>query len=67
MEYGNLINFLMILTNYYIINLIKFPYINMILRNGKRINEDVEIDFDYASKCWRKNKKSYNNGTFSYK
>ena len=41
----------------------------MILRNGKRINEDpiiIIIDFDYASKCWRKNKISHENGTFSY-
>jgi len=38
----------------------------MILRNGKRINEDVEIDFDYASKCWRKIK-IYNKGILLYK
>lgn len=39
----------------------------MILRNGKYINEEPTIDFDYASKCWRKNKISYENGTFSYR
>ena len=32
----------------------------MILRNGKMIGTDqVIIDFDYASKMWRKNKIKY--------
>ena len=39
----------------------------MILRNGKRILEMPEIDFDAASKAWRLNKISLPNGMFAYK
>ena len=47
----------------------------MILRNGKIIGEttpykkqyQVNIDFDYASWAWRKNKISLDNGMFKYK
>jgi len=43
------------------------PYIKMILRNGKMIGTDqVIIDFDYASKMWRKNKIKYGEGQFRY-
>ena len=39
----------------------------MILRNGKMIGTDlVTIDFDYASKKWRKNKIKYGEGPFRY-
>jgi hypothetical protein len=42
----------------------------MKLRNGKRyISEEyiVNINFDEASKEWRKNKVSHGEGMFSYK
>lgn len=28
--------------------------------------KEVDIDFDYASKCWRENKKKIGNGMFVY-
>ena len=40
----------------------------MILRSGRLIGEDtVIIDFDYASREWRKNKISIGQGSFKYK
>ena len=40
----------------------------MILRSGKRIGRDnLPIDFDEASKLWRKNKISIGYGQFKYK
>ena len=44
----------------------------MLLRNGKQIGVnikiyDVDIDFDEASKEWRKNKISLGGGLFQYK
>ena len=39
----------------------------MILRNGKMYGcLEVIIDFDYASKMWRKNKIKYGEGQFRY-
>ena len=59
----------MIIKNTYLIK------IKMILRNGKIIGEttpykkqyEVNIDFDYASEMWRKNKIPLGNGMFKYK
>lgn len=40
----------------------------MILRSGKRVgNDNIPINFDEASKLWRKNKISIGNGLFQYK
>ena len=40
----------------------------MILRSGRRIGEDnIPIDFENASKEWRKNKISIGEGQFKYK
>jgi len=42
----------------------------MKLRNGKKyVSEEyiVNVDFDKASKAWRKNKVCHGNGMFSYK
>ena len=40
----------------------------MLLRSGKSYGEiyEVVIDFDYASREWRKNKKCVGNGSFVY-
>ena len=32
----------------------------------ERMNKEVIIDFDEASKAWRENKKSIGNGSFEY-
>ena len=44
----------------------------MLLRNGKTIGNktplySVNIDFDEAERCWRKNKFYLGNGCFRYK
>ena len=40
----------------------------MILRNGKMIGDDnIVIDFDYASRMWKENKISIGNGMYKYK
>ena len=40
----------------------------MILRSGRLLGIDnICIDFDLASKLWRKNKKYCGNGIFRYK
>tara|TARA_B100001123_G_scaffold189414_2_gene216251 strand:+ start:359 stop:493 length:135 start_codon:yes stop_codon:yes gene_type:complete len=40
----------------------------MILRSGRRIGKDnLPIDFDFASKEWRKNKLSIGEGQFMYR
>lgn len=39
----------------------------MITRSqSERMNKEIIIDFDEASKAWRENKKSIGNGSFEY-
>lgn len=33
---------------------------------NKSMEYEVNIDFDYASSCWRQNKKSIGNGSYKY-